>query len=75
MHGRDDFLPTALRPLFVSDGAVMRMTEPVCRLGHEHRRIKGLSGCAPKTYPEADERASRRRRYGVWQVDDGITRP
>ena len=75
MHGRDDFLPTALRPLLVSDGAVMRMTEPVSRLGHEHRRIKGLSGCTPKTYLEADGRASRRRRYGVWQVDDGITRP
>jgi hypothetical protein len=53
----------------------MRMTEPVSRLGHEHRRIKGLSGCTPKTYLEADGRASRRRRYGVWQVDDGITRP
>ena len=31
-------------------------------------------GCDAKAYLEAEERASRRR-YGVWQVEGGITRP
>ena len=33
-----------------------------------------LSGCNAKEYLDAEYRASRRR-YGVWQVEDGITRP
>ena len=33
-----------------------------------------LSGCNAKEYMDAEYRASRRR-YGVWQVEDGITRP
>ena len=33
-----------------------------------------LSGCDAKEYLEAEFRASRRR-YGVWQVEGGITRP
>ena len=33
-----------------------------------------LSGCDAKEYLDAEYRASRRR-YGVWQVEDGITRP
>jgi len=33
-----------------------------------------LSGCDAKEYQDADVRASRRR-YGVWQVEGGITRP
>jgi endonuclease YncB( thermonuclease family) len=33
-----------------------------------------LSGCNAKEYLDAEYRA-RRRRYGVWQVEDGITRP
>jgi endonuclease YncB( thermonuclease family) len=33
-----------------------------------------LSGCDAKEYLDAEYRASRRR-YGVWQVDGGITRP
>jgi endonuclease YncB( thermonuclease family) len=33
-----------------------------------------LRGCDAKAYLEAEERASRRR-YGVWQVEGGITRP
>jgi endonuclease YncB( thermonuclease family) len=33
-----------------------------------------LGGCDAKEYLEAEFRASRRR-YGVWQVEDGITRP
>ena len=74
MHPRDEFLLTALRPLLASGRAVMRMTELVSRLGHEPRRIKGLSGCAAKAYLEAEEPASRWRIW-VWQVPYGITRP
>ncbi|MCP9911187.1 thermonuclease family protein [Cyanobium sp. BA20m-p-22] len=33
-----------------------------------------LSGCNAKEYLDAEYRASRRR-YGVWQVEGGITRP
>ncbi|MBM5809184.1 MAG: nuclease [Cyanobacteria bacterium M_surface_9_m1_291] len=33
-----------------------------------------LNGCDAKEYLEAEFRASRRR-YGVWQVEGGITRP
>ena len=33
-----------------------------------------LSGCNAKEYMDAEYRASRRR-YGVWQVEGGITRP
>ena len=33
-----------------------------------------LSGCDAQEYLEAEHRASRRR-YGVWQVNGGITRP
>jgi endonuclease YncB( thermonuclease family) len=33
-----------------------------------------LSGCDAKEYLDAEYRASRRR-YGVWQVEGGITRP
>ena len=33
-----------------------------------------LSGCDAKAYLEAEYRASRRR-YGIWQVEGGITRP
>ncbi len=33
-----------------------------------------LSSCNTKEYLGADDRASRRR-YGVWQVEGGITRP
>lgn len=33
-----------------------------------------LAGCAAKEYLEAENRA-RRRRYGIWQVEGGITRP
>jgi endonuclease YncB( thermonuclease family) len=33
-----------------------------------------LSGCDAKEYLDAEFRASRRR-YGVWQVEGGITRP
>jgi endonuclease YncB( thermonuclease family) len=33
-----------------------------------------LSGCDAEEYLEAEHRASRRR-YGVWQVNGGITRP
>jgi endonuclease YncB( thermonuclease family) len=33
-----------------------------------------LSGCDAKEYLDAEYRASRHR-YGVWQVDGGITRP
>jgi endonuclease YncB( thermonuclease family) len=33
-----------------------------------------LSGCVAKEYLDAEFRASRRR-YGVWQVEGGITRP
>ena len=33
-----------------------------------------LGGCDAKAYLDAEDRASRRR-YGVWQVDGGITRP
>ena len=33
-----------------------------------------LSGCNAKEYLEAETRASRRR-FGVWQVEGGITRP
>ena len=33
-----------------------------------------LSGCDAKEYLDAEYRASRRR-YGVWQVTGGITRP
>ena len=33
-----------------------------------------LSGCDAKEYLEAEYRASRRR-FGVWQVEGGITRP
>ena len=33
-----------------------------------------LGGCDAKAYLEAEDRASRAR-YGVWQVEDGITRP
>lgn len=33
-----------------------------------------LSGCDAKEYEEAEFRASRHR-YGVWQVEGGITRP
>jgi hypothetical protein len=33
-----------------------------------------LSGCNAKEYLDAEYRASRHR-YGVWQVDGGITRP
>jgi endonuclease YncB( thermonuclease family) len=33
-----------------------------------------LSGCNAKVYLDAEYRASRRR-YGVWQVEGGITRP
>jgi len=33
-----------------------------------------LSGCNAKEYSDAEYRASRRR-YGVWQVENGITRP
>jgi endonuclease YncB( thermonuclease family) len=33
-----------------------------------------LSGCAAKQYLDAEFRASRHR-YGVWQVEGGITRP
>jgi endonuclease YncB( thermonuclease family) len=33
-----------------------------------------LSGCNAKEYLDAEYRASRRR-YGVWQVEDGISRP
>jgi endonuclease YncB( thermonuclease family) len=33
-----------------------------------------LSGCDAKEYLDAEVRASRRR-YGVWQVEGGITRP
>ena len=73
MHPRDEFLLTALRPLLASGRAVMRMTELVSRLGHEPRRIKGLSGCAAKAYLEAEEPASRWRIW-VWQVPYGITR-
>ena len=73
MHPRDELLLTALRPLLTSGRAVMRMTELVSRLGHEPRRIKGLSGCEAKAYLEAEEPASRWRIW-VWQVPYGITR-
>ena len=33
-----------------------------------------LSGCDAKEYLDAEYRASRRR-YGIWQVEGGITRP
>jgi len=33
-----------------------------------------LSGCDAREYLDAEHRASRRR-YGVWQVEGGITRP
>ena len=33
-----------------------------------------LSGCDAKAYLEAEYRANRRR-YGIWQVEGGITRP
>jgi endonuclease YncB( thermonuclease family) len=33
-----------------------------------------LNGCVAKEYLDAEVRASRRR-YGVWQVEGGITRP
>jgi endonuclease YncB( thermonuclease family) len=33
-----------------------------------------LGGCDAKEYLDAEHRASRRR-YGVWQVPGGITRP
>jgi hypothetical protein len=33
-----------------------------------------LSGCDAKEYVDAEFRASRRR-YGIWQVEGGITRP
>jgi endonuclease YncB( thermonuclease family) len=35
---------------------------------------KYLGQCEAKAYLDAEERASRRR-YGVWQVPEGITRP
>jgi endonuclease YncB( thermonuclease family) len=33
-----------------------------------------LRGCDAKEYLDAEDRASRRR-YGIWQVEGGITRP
>jgi hypothetical protein len=40
--------------------------------GYAYRRY--LSGCNAKEYLDAEYRASRHR-YGVWQVEGGITRP
>ena len=42
--------------------------------GQAFAYLQYLSGCDAKEYLDAEYRASRRR-YGVWQVEGGITRP
>ena len=42
--------------------------------GHAFAYRRYLGGCDAREYLEAEDRASRRR-YGLWQVEGGITRP